>query len=161
VLRARDITESVLFYRQLPGLRLVKVERRPLLCSITGPLIVAELGDLRRFASGRPLHALLAYAGMDPRIRQSGQWSGKIKTSKRGSVALRTALFQAASMARLHESRLAEIYHRHRHQMHKHHNVAISHVARKLLAHHLSVYVANLLTPQKYALSQLDSLLLV
>jgi transposase len=37
------------------------------------------------------------------------QWSGKIKMSKRGSVALRTALFQAASMARLHEPSLAEI----------------------------------------------------
>jgi transposase len=54
--------------------------------------------------------------------------------SKRGSVALRTALYQAASMARLHEPRLAEIYHRHKHQMNKHHSVAISHVARKLLA---------------------------
>jgi hypothetical protein len=52
---------------------------------------------------------------------------------RRGSVALRTALYQAASMARLHEPRLAEIYH-HKHQLHKHHSVAISHVARKLLA---------------------------
>ena len=47
---------------------------------------------------------------MDPRVRKSGQWSGKIKMSKRGSVALRTALYQAASMARLHEPHLAEIY---------------------------------------------------
>jgi len=101
---------------------------------ITGPLIVAELGDLRRFAGHRPLHALLAYAGMDPRVRKSGQWNGKIKMSKRGSPTLRTALYQAASMARLHQPRLAEIYHRHRHQMNKHHSVAISHVARKLLA---------------------------
>jgi transposase len=41
--------------------------------SITGPLIVAELGDLHRFAGRRPLHALLAYAGMDPRVSKSGQ----------------------------------------------------------------------------------------
>jgi transposase len=102
--------------------------------SITGPLIMAELGDLRRFTRRRPLHALLAYAGMDPRVRKSGQWSGKIKMSKRGSVALRTALYQAASMARLHEPHFAEIYNHHRHQLHKHHSVAISHVARKLLA---------------------------
>jgi transposase len=101
--------------------------------SITGPLIAAELGDLRRFEGPRPLHALLAYAGMDPRVRKSGQWSGKIKMSKRGSVALRTALYQAASMARLHEPRLAEIYNRHKQQMNKHHRVAISHVARKLV----------------------------
>jgi transposase len=102
--------------------------------SITGPLIAAELGDLRRFAGRRPLHAILAYAGMDPRVRKSGQWSGKIKMSKRGSVALRTALYQAASMARLHEPRLAEVYNHHKQQMNKHHAVAISHVARKLVA---------------------------
>jgi len=71
--------------------------------SITGPLIAAELGDLRRFEGRRPLHAILAYAGMDPRVRKSGQWSGKIKMSKRGSTALPTALYQAATMARLHE----------------------------------------------------------
>jgi hypothetical protein len=29
--------------------------------------LAAELGDLRRFAGHRPLHALLAYAGMDSR----------------------------------------------------------------------------------------------
>jgi hypothetical protein len=34
------------------------------------------------------------------------QWSGKIKMSKRGSAGLRAALFQAASMACLHEPRL-------------------------------------------------------
>jgi transposase len=100
--------------------------------SITGPLIAAELGDLRRFEGRLPLHAILAYAGMDPRVRKSGQWSGKIKMSKRGSTSLRTALYQAASMTRLHEPRLAEIYNRHK-QQNKHHGVAISHVARKLL----------------------------
>lgn len=101
--------------------------------SITGPLIAAELGDLRRFEGRRPLHAILAYAGMDPRVRKSGQWSGKIKMSKRGSLPLRTALYQAASMARLHEPRLAEIYNHHKHQRNKHHGVAISHVAPKLV----------------------------
>jgi transposase len=101
--------------------------------AITGPLIAAELGDLRRFEGRRPVHAILAYAGMDPRVRKSGQWSGKIKMSKRGSAALRTALYQAASMARLHEPRLAQIYNRHRQLMNKHHGVAISHVARKLV----------------------------
>ena len=98
--------------------------------SITGLLIAAELGDLQRFEGPRPLHAILAYAGMDPRVRKSGQWSGKIKMSKRGSATLRTALYQAASMARL---RLGEIYNHHKQQMNKHHSVAISHVARKLV----------------------------
>ena len=130
--------------------------------SITGPLIVAELGDLRRFAGRRPLHALLAYAGMDPQVRQSGQWSGKTKMSKRGSVALRTALYQAASMARLHEPRLAEIYHHHRNELHKHHtSPLVTSLENSWPSSTPSALVAKPLTPQKYVLSQLDSLLLV
>ena len=67
-----------------------------------------------------------------PACAKNGQWSGKIKMSKRGSVALHTALYQAASMARLHDHTL-HIYNHHRQQMKEHHAVAISHVARKLL----------------------------
>ena len=80
--------------------------------------------------------------------------------SKRGSVALRTALYQAASMARLHEPRLAEIYHRHKHQMNKHNSVAISHVALENFSPSStpSAPVAKPMTPQKYVLSQLDFL---
>ena len=127
--------------------------------SITGPLIAAELGDLRRFEGRRPIHAILAYAGMDPRVRKSGQWSGKIKMSKRGSVALRTALYQAASMARLHEPRLAEVYNHHKQQRN---NTTVwlsvmSH-ANSSASSMPSVPAANHTTPQKYALSQLDFL---
>jgi transposase len=50
--------------------------------SITGPLIATELGDLRRFAGRRPLRALSAYAGIDPRVRKSGQWSNGVAKSK-------------------------------------------------------------------------------
>jgi transposase len=79
--------------------------------------------------------------------------------SKRGSTTLRTALYQAASLARLHEPRLGEIYNHHKQQMNKHHGVAISHVARKLIGIiMLSVPAADLTILQKYALMQLDSL---
>lgn len=37
-----------------------------------------------------------ALFGCDPRLRQSGQWVGHVKISKRGIAAGRTALFQAA-----------------------------------------------------------------
>lgn len=97
----------------------------------TAPVIIAELGDLQRFRGG--YKKLLAYAGLDPRIRQSGRWNGKTKMSKRGSAALRTALYQAASMGRLHSEELGAIYFKQRHIKGKHHNVAISHVARKLV----------------------------
>jgi transposase len=39
---------------------------------------------------------LQALFGCDPRLRQSGKWTGKVKISKRGIGAGRTALFQAA-----------------------------------------------------------------
>ena len=97
----------------------------------TGPMIVAEFGDLSRFHGG--YKKLLAFAGLDPRIRQSGKWKGTVKMSKRGSPALRTALFQAASMGRLHCPELQCIYAKHRHTKGKNHRVAVSHVARKLV----------------------------
>lgn len=37
-----------------------------------------------------------ALFGCDPRLRQSGKWTGKVKISKRGIAAGRTALFQSA-----------------------------------------------------------------
>jgi transposase len=97
----------------------------------TAPMIVAELGDLSRFKGG--YKTLLAFAGLDPRIRQSGQWKGTVKMSKRGSPSLRTALFQAASMGRIHNPALQEIYQHHRYTKGKNHRVAISHVARKIV----------------------------
>jgi transposase len=97
----------------------------------TGPVILSEFGELSRFDGG--YKKLLAFAGLDPRVRQSGQWKGTVKMSKRGSPALRTALFQAASMGRLHNPNLQSIYHKHRHQKGKNHRVAISHVARKIV----------------------------
>ena len=66
-----------------------------------------------------------------PVCAKNGQWSGKIKMSRRGSVALHTALYQAASMARLYDHTL--------------------HFAPE----------ANLTILQEYALSPHDSLLLV
>lgn len=97
----------------------------------TAPVILSEFGDLSRFQGG--YKKLLAFAGLDPRIRQSGNWKGTVKMSKRGSPALRTALFQAASMGRLHNPDLQAIYHHHRRTKGKNHRVAISHVARKIV----------------------------
>lgn len=101
---------------------------------VTGPVILAEFA---RFNAGskskrKTVRAMLAFAGMEPRKRESGEFKGKDKMSKRGSRTLRTALFRAASMARLHSPVFAAVYDR---QMSrgKHHYVAVSHVARKLV----------------------------
>ena len=107
------------------------IEKIPGIGPKNGPVILSEFGDLSRFKGG--YKKLLAFAGLEPRIRQSGQWQGSVKMSKRGSPTLRTALFQAASMGCLHNADLQTIYHHHKHTKGKHHRIAISHVARKLV----------------------------
>ena len=59
-----------------------------------GPLysagIIAEIGDIHRFANP---HKLLAFAGLDPTVRQSGKFkASRTRMSKRGSRILRYAL---------------------------------------------------------------------
>jgi transposase len=59
----------------------------------TVAVLRAELGDVARF---RGSSQVVAYAGLDVTVRESGKWKGKRKLSKRGSGALRRCLFLAA-----------------------------------------------------------------
>jgi transposase len=61
----------------------------PGLGPVTTPTIRAELGDVSRF---RGVDQVIAYAGLEPRIRQSGTRIGQNLLSKRGPGALRHAL---------------------------------------------------------------------
>jgi transposase len=101
--------------------------------------IAAEIGSLKRFhhtTSGKPpadMHKrILAFAGSEPRVKESGKWKGRTKISKRGSPELRTALWQAAATSRLHNPFLQQIYTKHI-QRGKHHNVALFYVAKKII----------------------------
>ena len=61
---------------------------------INGVMILGEIGDINRFPKPRKL---LAFAGLDPSVYQSGNFiAKKTKMSKRGSSALRYALMNAA-----------------------------------------------------------------
>ena len=54
---------------------------------INGGMILGEIGDINRFSKPRKL---LAFAGLDPSVYQSGNFSAKkTRMSKRGSSALR------------------------------------------------------------------------
>jgi transposase len=75
--------------------------------------------------------SLLAFAGLDPVLKQSGQFTGKTKMSKRGSPYLRYALMQSALVATNCDEGFKKIYQRYKGQG-KHHRVALSHVATKL-----------------------------
>ena len=61
---------------------------------INGGMILGEIGDIHRF--GNP-GKLLAFAGLDPSVYQSGNFQAKrTRMSKRGSRVLRYALMNAA-----------------------------------------------------------------
>lgn len=101
----------------------------------TGAAILAEIGDVSRFESEEKL---VAYAGIDATVHQSGQFNaGKMHMSKRGSPYLRLALWQAASMAIRHNEELKEYYQKKRKEG-KAHGTALGAVCRKLL---IRVYV--------------------
>jgi transposase len=92
--------------------------------------ILGEIQNIRRFHSSK---ALVAYAGLDPKIIQSGKAlnsTGKI--TKRGSNYLRHSLFLAANVSRQFDPQFKELYDRKRAEgkTYKEANCA---VARKLL----------------------------
>lgn len=98
---------------------------------VTGAAILAEIGDVRRFAT---IDQLVGYAGIDATVHQSGQFQGdEAHMSKRGSPYLRHALWLAAGMAILHEPELKSFYDRKRAEG-KPHGTAQGAVCRKLLA---------------------------
>ena len=63
---------------------------------LTGASIIAEIGDISNFKSSIKL---VAFAGLDPKLRESGQYHGKTPISKRGSKYLRTAIWHSAMVA--------------------------------------------------------------
>ncbi|MFQ5400692.1 MAG: IS110 family transposase [Anaerolineae bacterium] len=97
---------------------------------VTGAIILAEIGDVRRFAAPEKL---VAFAGIDPTVYQSGQFTAsQTRMSKRGSPYLRHALWQAAFMATQHDPQLRDFYQRKRAEG-KAHGTAVGAVCRKLL----------------------------
>ena len=94
---------------------------------IAAATILAEIGDINRFKSSS---ALVAFAGIDPTVRQSGEFSSTHNhMSKRGSPYLRHAIFLAATTHSFHNSPLNAYYKKKRDQG-KHHLTATGAVAR-------------------------------
>jgi transposase len=84
-----------------------------LLTSIPGigdtlaPLLLGEIGDIERFINAKQL---VAFSGIDPSVRQSGNYVGtKNKVTKRGSPFLRHALYIAATTSVRKESKGSQV----------------------------------------------------
>ena len=94
-----------------------------------GAIILSEIGDIHRFNAP---NKLVAFAGLDVRVAQSGEFTGtRQKISKRGSPYLRRAIWLAASRAAFCDPILSEYYQSLRARG-KHHLTAIGAVSRKL-----------------------------
>lgn len=88
---------------------------------------VAEVGDIRRFDKA---DKVASFAGLVPKVHQSGE---KIKfghITKQGNVNLRHVMVQAANVAVQHDKLLKNTYNR---LKHKGHNKAIVAVARRMV----------------------------
>jgi len=92
--------------------------------------ILGEIGDINRFSKA---DAVVAYAGMDTKVVQSGNFVGtKTKLSKRGSPYLRWAFSCAATVARVHDPALRHIFEKKQNQG-KAYGVALTAVVHKML----------------------------
>jgi transposase len=70
-----------------------KLQTIPGVGPVTVDVVVSELGDIRRFASTK---AVCAYAGLVPKVRQSGGQGPDLRITKEGPPLLRWALVEAA-----------------------------------------------------------------
>ncbi|MGP4062940.1 IS110 family transposase [Halobacillus sp. H74] len=96
---------------------------------ITAAVILGEVGSIDRFEHPKQL---VAFAGLDASVHQSGDFNGsKTKLSKRGSPYLRRAIWQAAFVASFKDPALSLYYQKLR-KRGKAHGTAVGAVARKL-----------------------------
>lgn len=115
-------------------------QEQKLLQSIPGigpvwaPTILAEILPVFHPEEKNGARKLVAAAGLDVRLSESGDRKGKGKMSKRGSKYLRTAAIQAAEVAALvaKDPMFNAVYEKQRTKGKKH-IVAVSHVANKML----------------------------
>lgn len=96
---------------------------------VLGAVIIGEIGDISRFESASQL---VAYAGLDASVKQSGDFVGtQTKISKRGSPYLRRAIWLAATVAAFKDPALS-LYYQSLKERGKHHLTAIGAVARNM-----------------------------
>lgn len=97
---------------------------------INGGMILGEIGDIHRFPSP---NKLLAFAGLDPSVYQSGNFQAKkTRMSKRGSRVLRYALVNAAHNVVKNNSTFKAYYDAKMAEGRTHYN-ALGHCAGKLV----------------------------
>jgi len=111
------VLDSALF--QIPGMGYIQIA-----------YILSAIQNISRFDTPSKI---LAFAGLDPKIRQSGQFSASYtRMSKRGNKLLRYALTWSANNVRNNSSVMNAYYLKKRSQGKSHYN-ALGHCAKKLV----------------------------
>ena len=96
---------------------------------ITACTIMGEIGDITNFHGA---DSLVAYAGINPMVYQSGKYDSKgLSMSKKGSSYLRNAIILASRLIIQHDEKFKAYYEKKRAEG-KSYNVAIGHVSNKL-----------------------------
>ena len=97
---------------------------------VNGGIILGEIGDIHRFSEPKKL---LAFAGLDPSVHQSGNFQAqRTRMSKRGSKVLRYALMNAAHNVVKNNATFKAYYDAKRAEGRSHYN-ALGHCADKLV----------------------------
>ncbi len=106
-----------------------------------GAMILSEIGDIHKFSNPTKL---LAYAGLDPSVKQSGNFNAtNTKISKRGSKHLRYAIRMAASIIIWNNDTFHE-YYTSKCSKGKSYRNAIGHVCNKLVRVMFKILTENI-----------------
>ena len=107
----------------------MNLTRIPGIGAITACTIMGEIGDISNF---RGADSLVAYAGINPMVYQSGKYEAKrLSMSKKGSSYLRNAIILVSRLIVQYDEKFKTYYEKKRAEG-KSYNVAIGHVSNKL-----------------------------
>ena len=130
-----ELLDSQLFHTELEMANLVTclhsvIMTIPGIGFINGGMILGEIGDIHHFSEPKKL---LAFAGLDPSVHQSGNFQAqRTRMSKRGSRVLRYALINAAHNVVKNNATFKAYYDAKRAEGRTHYN-ALGHCAGKLV----------------------------
>jgi transposase len=111
-------------------------------------LLIAELGDINRFKDAK---SLVAYIGLDPRVKQSGTMLKRnTHLTKRGSPYLRRAMYSAAAAAQRHDPELIATYDKKRAEGKRYREATIV-VARRIITRVYAVWKRGTVYQKKIA----------
>jgi len=92
-------------------------------------VVSSEFGDIKRFCNPKQM---VAYAGLDSSVYQSGDKEIRGRISKRGSSLLRKALYQSAFVSSRHDPNMIKFYAKKKKEG-KLHKVILNAIGKKLI----------------------------